>query len=63
MAFNPIAVRDQVTEDYRDYIQTEFRARPPTLQQRLVEALKRSVPWTPYLSSLSPRGSGGVPGA
>lgn len=41
MAFNPIAVLDQVTEEYRDYIQTEFRARDAALRQRLVEALER----------------------
>ncbi|RMF01045.1 MAG: DEAD/DEAH box helicase [Alphaproteobacteria bacterium] len=41
MAFNPIAVLDQVTEEYRNYIQTEFRARDLTLRQRLSEALER----------------------
>jgi ATP-dependent helicase YprA (DUF1998 family) len=41
MAFNPIAVLDQVTEEYRDYIQTEFRAKDATLRQRLEEALDR----------------------
>jgi replicative superfamily II helicase len=41
MVFNPIAVLDQVTEEYRDYIRTEFRAKDPTLRQRLVEALER----------------------
>jgi len=41
MAFNPIAVLDQVTEEYRDYIQTEFRAKDATLRQRLDEALDR----------------------
>jgi len=41
MAFNPIAVLDQVTEEYRDYIRTEFRAKDATLRQRLEEALDR----------------------
>lgn len=41
MAFNPIAVLDQVTEEYRDYVQTEFRAKDSTLQQRLEDALDR----------------------
>lgn len=41
MAFNPIAVLDQVTEEYRHYIQTEFRAKDATLRQRLDEALDR----------------------
>lgn len=41
MAFNPIAVLDQVTEEYRDYIQTEFRAKDAVLRQRLEEALDR----------------------
>src|SRR5262245_44086940 len=42
MAFNPIAVLRQVTEEYRDYIRTEFRARDATLRQRLEEALERN---------------------
>ncbi|OQZ05740.1 MAG: DEAD/DEAH box helicase, partial [Planctomycetes bacterium UTPLA1] len=41
MAFNPIAVLDQVTEEYHDYIQTEFRAKDAALRQRLIEALDR----------------------
>lgn len=41
MAFNPIAVLDQVSDEYRDYIRTEFRAKDPTLRQRLAEALER----------------------
>ncbi|MBX3436016.1 MAG: DEAD/DEAH box helicase, partial [Planctomycetaceae bacterium] len=41
MVFNPIAVLDQVTEEYRDYIQTEFRAKDPALRLRLEEALDR----------------------
>src|SRR4051812_31941126 len=42
MAFNPIQVLDQVTDEYRDYIRTEFRAKDPVLCQRLIEALNRS---------------------
>jgi hypothetical protein len=41
MAFNPIAVLDEVTQEYRDYIQTEFRAKDPALRQRLLDALDR----------------------
>lgn len=42
MAFNPIAVLDDVTGEYRDYIQTEFRAKDPALRQKLAEALGRA---------------------
>jgi superfamily II DNA/RNA helicase len=41
MVFNPISVLDQVTEEYRSYIQTEFRARDAELRKRLDEALDR----------------------
>lgn len=41
MPFNPIAVLDEVTEEYKGYIKSEFRARDPVLRQRLNEALER----------------------
>lgn len=41
MAFNPLAVLDEVTQEYRDYIQTEFRAKDLALRERLAAALER----------------------
>lgn len=41
MPLHPIAVVDQVLEEYRSYLLTEFRARDPQLRQALESALER----------------------
>ena len=41
MALHPIAVVDQVIDEYRSYLATEFRASDPHLRQALEEALDR----------------------
>jgi hypothetical protein len=42
-AINPIRVVDQVIDEYRSYLLTEFRARDPKLRAALVEALERPL--------------------
>ncbi len=37
MSLNPITVVDQVLDEYRAYLQTEFRARDETLRHALEE--------------------------
>lgn len=39
---HPIAVVDQVIDEYRSYLRTEFRARDPQLRKALEDALDRS---------------------
>jgi len=41
MSLHPIAVVDQVLEEYRSYLSTEFRARDERLRQALTEAIER----------------------
>ncbi|MFY0576328.1 DEAD/DEAH box helicase [Cystobacter fuscus] len=43
MSLHPIAVVDQVLEEYRSYLLTEFRARDPKLRRDLEEALERPL--------------------
>lgn len=43
MPLHPIAVVDQVLEEYRSYLLTEFRARDPKLRAALQEALDRPL--------------------
>ncbi len=42
-AINPIRVVEQVIDEYRSYLLTEFRARDPKLRAALVEALERPL--------------------
>lgn len=42
-AINPIRVVDQVIDEYRGYLLTEFRARDPRMREALVEALERPL--------------------
>lgn len=41
MSLHPIRVLDRVTDEYRDYLRTEFRARAPQLRQALEAELGR----------------------
>lgn len=46
MTLHPILALDQVFEEYRDYLRTEFRAKDPALK----EALEPELGQLPFLA-------------
>lgn len=60
MAIQPLELVEAVVDEYRDHLETEFRARDPQLQQALVEALEREgfLAQEPFFQSYRPFKSG-----
>lgn len=56
MAIQPLELVEAVVDEYRDHLETEFRARDPKLQQALVEALDREgfLAQEPFFQSYRP---------
>ena len=61
MPLHPIAVVDDVLDEYRSYLKTEFRARDPELRRALEEALDqpRFLAQEPFFQAHRPFKTGG----